>query len=99
MFSELETLKNERKGHGKVDTKKMAIQEIQMICFFYNMLESFGLNLSGRGSEGNHLFSLGRRRVRLGPILFTTHKIERRKGRALNSEIKRWLPLKLPLKA
>ena len=56
MFSELETLKNERKGHGKVDTKKMAIQEIQMICFFYNMLESFGLNLSGRGSEGNHLF-------------------------------------------
>ena len=34
---------------------------------------------------------LGRRRVRLGPILFTTHKIERRKGTtALNSEIKHW---------
>ena len=58
------------------------------------------LVLSGRGSEGNHLFRLGRRRVRLGPILFTTHKIERRrKGTALNSEIKRRLPLKLPLKA
>ena len=34
---------------------------------------------------------LGRGRVRLGPILFTTHKIERRKGTtALNSEIKHW---------
>ena len=67
--------------------------------FAHDMLESFGLNLSGRGSEENHLFRLGRRRVRLGPILFTTHKIERRKGRALNSKIKRWLPLEVPLKA
>ena len=42
---------------------------------------------------------LGRRRVRLGPILFTTHKIERRKGTtALNSEIKLSV-LKIPLKA
>ena len=99
MISELETLKREQRVHGKEDTKKKAIQEIQMMGFFHNVLESLGLNLSGRGSEGNHLFRLGRRRVRLGPILFTTHKIERRKGRALNSEIKRWLPLKLPLKA
>ena len=99
MISESETLKREQRVHGKEDTKKKDIQEIQMMGFFHNMLESLGLNLSGRGSEGNHLFRLGRRRVRLGPILFTTHKIERRKGTALNSEIKRWLPLKLPLKA
>ena len=47
------------------------------------------LDLSRRGSEGNHLFRLGRRRVRLvGPILFTTHKMERKGTWALNSEIK-----------
>ena len=47
------------------------------------------LDLSRRGSEGNHLFRLGRRRVRLvGPILFTTHKIESKGTWPLNSEIK-----------
>ena len=48
-----------------------------------------GLDLSRRRSERNHLFRLGRRRVRLvGPILFTTHKMERKGTWALNSEIK-----------
>ena len=48
-----------------------------------------GVDLSRRGSERNHLFRLGRRRVRLvGPILFTTHKMERKGTWALNSEIK-----------
>ena len=38
MISKLETLKREQRVHGKVDTKKRAIQEIQMIPFYHNML-------------------------------------------------------------